>query len=100
MMATIEPWKMEYPLRKVRKPLADVTIRHGTMANASIRQTNCPRTMFRYLGRRQVTSAAKGIKLQAMDVPRVAKAKLADAKKTPALAAGLYPRSSMPLRRS
>jgi hypothetical protein len=33
-----------------------------------------------------VTSAAKGIKLQAMEVPSVAKAKLAAAKKTPARA--------------
>lgn len=42
--------------------------------------------MFRYFGAMQVTSAAKGVMLQAIDVPRVAKAKDAEAKKTPARA--------------
>ena len=45
--------------------------------------------MLRYFGSRQVTSAAKGMKLHAIEVPSVAKAKLAEAKKTPARALGL-----------
>jgi hypothetical protein len=73
-------------LRKLRKPLAEVTMRQGTMANARRRQRNWPRTMLRYAGSRQVTSAAKGMKLQAIEVPSVAKAKLAAAEKTPARA--------------
>jgi hypothetical protein len=34
-----------------------------------------------YLGAKQVTSAAKGVMLQAIDVPKVAKAKEAEAKR-------------------
>lgn len=39
-----------------------------------------------YFGSKLVTSAANGIKLHAIEVPRVAKAKQAEAKKTPVLA--------------
>jgi hypothetical protein len=42
--------------------------------------------MLIYFGAKQVTSAAKGAILQAIDVPKVAKAKDAEAKKTPARA--------------
>lgn len=53
-----------------------------------------------YFGKRQVTSAANGMKLHAIDVPRVAKAKLAEAKKTPARALDEYDSSRIPLSRS
>jgi hypothetical protein len=56
--------------------------------------------ILRYFGRRQVTSAAKGMKLHAIDVPRVANAKHADAKKTPARAPEEYDRSRMPFSKS
>jgi hypothetical protein len=56
------------------------------MANAIMRHRNCPRMMLIYFGAKQVTSAAKGVILQAIDVPKVAKAKDAEAKKTPARA--------------
>lgn len=46
--------------------------------------------MLIYLGIKQVTSAANGMKLHAIDVPKVAKAKQAEAKKTPALAFDEY----------
>lgn len=56
--------------------------------------------MLMYLGNKHVTSAAKGIKLQAIEVPRVANAKHAEAKNTPALDLEVYDWSKMPLRRS
>lgn len=86
MVATTGPWKIEYPLRKLKKPLAVATMRQGTIENASIRHKNWPRMMLMYFGRRQVTSAANGVMLQAMEVPSVAKAKTAEAKKMPARA--------------
>lgn len=85
-MATTGPWKIEYPLRKFKKPLAVATTRQGTMANAIIRQINWPRMILMYFGRRHVTSAANGMMLQAIDVPSVAKAKAMEVKKTPARA--------------
>jgi hypothetical protein len=56
------------------------------MAKAMLRHTNWPRIIFSYFGSKHVTSAANGRKLQTTEVPRVAKAKLAAAKKTPARA--------------
>lgn len=53
-----------------------------------------------YLGSRQVTSAANGMKLQAIEVPSVANAKLADAKKTPARALDEYDSSRIRFSRS
>jgi hypothetical protein len=73
---------------------------HGTIEKAMIRHSNWPRIMLIYLGRREVTSAANGMKLQAMDVPRVANAKLAEAKNTPARAFDEYDSSRIRFRRS
>lgn len=65
-----------------------------------MRQRNCPRIMFKYFGAMHVTSAAKGVILQAIDVPRVANANAAEAKNTPARALEEYDSSRMPSRRS
>jgi len=56
--------------------------------------------MLIYFGHRQVTSAAKGMKLQAIEVPSVAKAKAAEAKNTPALDLDVYVWSKIPLSKS
>lgn len=72
----------------------------GTIAKAMTRHNSWPRMMLMYLGRRQVTSAANGMKLQAIEVPRVANAKLADAKKTPARALEEYDSSRIRFSRS
>jgi hypothetical protein len=69
------------------------------MANAIMRQRNWPRIMLMYFGARQVTSAAKGTILQAMEVPSVAKAKEAEAKKIPARDLDVYVSSRTPSRR-
>ena len=52
-----------------------------------------------YFGSRQVTSAANGVILHAMEVPRVAKAKDAEAKKTPARDLEVHPSSRTPFKR-
>ena len=61
------------------------------MANAISNISSCPRMMLIYFGARQVTSAANGMKLHAIEVPKVANAKIAEAKNTPALAEAEYP---------
>jgi hypothetical protein len=55
--------------------------------------------MLIYFGARQVTSAANGTMLHAIDVPRVANAKEADAKKIPARDLEVYVSSRTPSRR-
>lgn len=73
---------------------------HGTIANARIKQINWPRIIFTYLGARQVTSAANGTMLHAIEVPIVANANEADAKNTPARAFDVYEWSKIPFNKS
>jgi len=72
----------------------------GTIANATTKHISWPRIMLIYFGHRQVTSAAKGMKLQAIEVPNVANANATEAKKTPALDLDVYVWSKIPLSRS
>ena len=84
IFTTTGPWEIECPPKKFKNPFAVAMMRKGSIANAIMRHKSWPRMILMYFGSKQVTSAAKGVMLQAIEVPSVAKVKDAEAKKTPA----------------